>query len=134
HRDMKPGNILLSERGEAKVAAFGASFQHRKDFETTQLSGVGSPAYMSPEQIRMEDLTQQTDIYSLGVVRYRLLTGRLPFQGSSHAGLAYAILNAEPPRPAPPPPEPAALLDAIVLRAMREELSARHRSWRDLGK
>src|SRR3989449_7544880 len=75
---------------------------------------------MSPEQIRMENLTQQTDIYSLGVVMYRLLTGRLPFQVSSHAGLAYAILNAEPPRPATLRPELPALLDEIVMRAMRK--------------
>ena len=61
--------------------------------ETTQIKGVGSPAYMSPEQIRMEKLTQQTDIYSLGVTMYRLLTGRLPFEASSHVALTYAILN-----------------------------------------
>src|SRR5690349_22424064 len=66
HRDIKPGNILLSESGETKVSDFGASFQQRMQ-ETTQIAGVGSPAYMSPEQIRMEQITHQTDIYSLGV-------------------------------------------------------------------
>src|SRR5437879_11495639 len=133
HREMKPGNILLSERGEAKVADFGASFQHRKDFETTQLSGVGSPAYMSPEQIRMENLTQQTDIYSLGVVMYRLLTGRLPFQVARHAGLAYAILNAQPPPAATPRPELPALLAETGRRPMRRDLSERSRAWRGCG-
>src|SRR3989449_5063205 len=131
---MKPGNILLSERGEAKVADFGAPFQHRTDVETTQSSGAGSPAYMSPEEIRMKNLPQKTDIYSLGVVMYRLLTGRLPFQVSGHAGLAYAILNAEPPRPATLRPELPALLDDIVMRAMRKDLSERYRSWLDFGK
>ena len=80
HRDIKPGNILLSQSGETKVSDFGASFQQRPGMDTTQITGVGSPAYMSPEQIRMETLNQQTDIYSLGVTMYRLLTGRLPFE------------------------------------------------------
>src|SRR5215208_1829473 len=75
HRDIKPGNVLLSESGETKVSDFGASFQ-QKLMQTTQISGVGSPAYMSPEQIRMDPLTLQTDMYSLGVTMYRLLTGR----------------------------------------------------------
>ena len=99
HRDIKPSNILLSESGETKVSDFGASFQQRPSQDTTQLSGVGSPSYMSPEQIRMEVLTQQTDIYSLGVTMYQLLTGRLPFQASTQAGLSYAILNIVPVRP-----------------------------------
>src|SRR5437879_12960220 len=94
HRDIKPGNILLSENGDTKVSDFGASFQQRHGQETTQITGVGSPAYMSPEQIRMEDLTHQTDIYSLGVVMYRLLTGRLPYEANTQAGLSYAILKS----------------------------------------
>src|SRR5258708_25310723 len=79
HRDIKPGNILLSKSGDTKVSDFGASFQQRRDQDTTQLTGVGSPAYMSPEQIRTEAVTHHTHIYSVGVVIDRLLTGRLPY-------------------------------------------------------
>src|SRR3981081_3697904 len=61
HRDIKPGNILLSESGETKVGDFGASSQSRHGMESTQITGIGSPAYMSPEQIRLESLNQQTD-------------------------------------------------------------------------
>src|SRR5678815_917952 len=93
HRDIKPGNILLSKDGETKVSDFGAAYQQRQGLETSQMAGVGSPAYMSPEQIRMEKLNQQTDIYSLGVTMFRLLTGRLPFEATSYAGLTHAVLN-----------------------------------------
>src|SRR5258708_15435390 len=65
HRDIKPGNILLSKSGDTKVSDFGASFQQRRDQDTTQLTGVGSPAYISPEHIRTEHLTHQPQIYSL---------------------------------------------------------------------
>jgi serine/threonine protein kinase len=133
HRDIKPGNILLSQSGETKVSDFGASFQQKLQ-ETTQLSGVGSPAYMSPEQIRMEPLTHQTDIYSLGVTMYRLLTGRLPFGASTQAALNYAILNTDPTRPAKLRPELPGLLDAIVMKAMEKDPAARYASWLDFGK
>ena len=134
HRDIKPGNILLSESGETKVSDFGASFQQRPTQETTQIAGVGSPAYMSPEQIRMETLTQQTDIYSLGVTMYRLLTGRLPFQASTQAGLSYAILNTDPMRPMSLRPELPSLLDAIVMKAMNRDPAERYQSWLEFGK
>ena len=134
HRDIKPGNILLSQYGETKVGDFGASFQQRLGHETTQITGVGSPAYMSPEQIRMEALTHQTDIYSLGVTMYRLLTGRLPYQASTQAALTYAILNAVPLCPATLRPDLPPLLDQIVMKAINRDPKERYKSWLDFGK
>jgi eukaryotic-like serine/threonine-protein kinase len=133
HRDIKPGNVLLSANGETKVSDFGASF-HLKLQDTTQITGVGSPAYMSPEQVRMEPLTHQTDIYSLGVTMYRLLTGRLPFVASTQPALTYAILNTEAQRPATLRPDIPGLLDAIVMKAMERDPAARYQSWLDFGK
>ena len=134
HRDIKPGNILLSKSGDTKVSDFGASFQQRRDQDTTQLTGVGSPAYMSPEQIRTEDVTHQTDIYSLGVVMYRLLTGRLPYEANTQAGLSYAILNTPPSRPATLRPDLPPLLDEIVMKAIEKNTAARYKTWLDFGK
>ena len=134
HRDIKPGNILLSQYGETKVGDFGASFQQRLGHETTQITGVGSPAYMSPEQVRMETLTHQTDIYSLGVTMYRLLTGRLPYQATTQAALTYAILNVVPPRPAILRPDLPPLLDQIVIKAINKDPKERYKSWLDFGK
>ena len=134
HRDIKPGNILLSARGETKVSDFGASFQQRHGHTTTQIAGVGSPAYMSPEQIRMEPLTQQTDIYSLGVTMYRLLTGRLPYEATTQAALAYAIMNSQPAAPTTLRPDLPPLLDRIVRSAIAKDPAERYRSWLDFGK
>ncbi|MGH8668167.1 MAG: protein kinase domain-containing protein [Burkholderiales bacterium] len=134
HRDIKPGNILLSEKGETKVSDFGASFQQRHGHTTTQIAGIGSPAYMSPEQIRMEPLTHQTDIYSLGVTMYRLLTGRLPYEASTHAALAYAIMNTQPSAPAILRPDLPPLLNQIVCKAIAKDPAQRYRSWLDFGK
>jgi eukaryotic-like serine/threonine-protein kinase len=134
HRDIKPGNILLSEKGETKVSDFGASFQSRPGHTTTQITGIGSPAYMSPEQVRMEPLNQQTDIYSLGVTMYRLLTGRLPYTATTQAALAYAILNTRPAPPATLRPGLPPLLDRIVLKAMAKDPAQRYPSWLEFGK
>jgi eukaryotic-like serine/threonine-protein kinase len=134
HRDIKPGNILLSADGETKVGDFGASFQQRHGMESTQITGIGSPAYMSPEQIRLEALNHQTDIYSLGVVMYRLLTGRLPFEASTQAALTYAILNTEPARPLTLRPDLPEILDEIVMKAIRKDPDQRYKSWLEFGK
>jgi hypothetical protein len=134
HRDIKPGNILLSDQGETKVSDFGASFQSRPGSTTTQITGVGSPAYMSPEQVRMEPLNQQTDIYSLGVTMYRLLTGRMPFYATTQAALIYAIINTPPEPPATLRRDLPAVLDRIVLKAMAKDPKSRYASWLDFGK
>jgi eukaryotic-like serine/threonine-protein kinase len=134
HRDIKPGNVLLSEDGETKVGDFGASFQQRLADKTTQLKGIGSPAYMSPEQLRMEKLTQQTDIYSLGVTMFRLLTGRLPYEAGSHVALTYAILNTPPPLPSSFRPDLPPLLDEIVMKAIAKKPAERYPSWLEFGK
>ena len=134
HRDIKPGNILLSESGETKVGDFGASFQQRHGMESTQITGIGSPAYMSPEQVRMEALNHQTDIYSLGVVMYRLLTGRLPFEVATQAALTYAILNTVPRRPMALRPDLPEILDQIVMRAIQKDPAERYKTWLEFGK
>ena len=129
HRDIKPANILLvaPDGQDIKLSDFGAALYSAAD--TTQISGVGSPAYMSPQQVREVPLTHQTDIYSLGVVMYQLLTGRLPFEASNNFSLLYRITNEAPPPPAALRPEIPPELDAIVQRAMQKELSERYETW-----
>ena len=134
HRDIKPGNILYGADGDIKVSDFGASFQEAHSQETTQLSGVGSPAYMSPEQIRLDTLTQQTDIYSLGAVLYKLLTGRLPYSASNPLSLTYEILNVQPVPPSTFRPDVPQVLDEICLRAMQKDPAERYQGWMDMGK
>jgi hypothetical protein len=89
---------------------------------------------MSPEQVRMEDVTHQTDIYSLGVVMYRLLTGRLPYEANTQAALTYAILNSVPARPVTLRPDLSPLLDGIVMKAIEKDPADRYRTWLEFGK
>ena len=101
HRDIKPANILMQKEGDIKIADFGSALietQHVSQ-QMTQVAGVGSPAYMSPEQIQDQPLNHQTDIYSLGVTLYILLTGRMPFHAENSYSLLYQIMHSDPPPP-----------------------------------
>ena len=133
HRDIKPANILVvsPDAQDIKVSDFGAALFTAAD--TTQVSGVGSPAYMSPQQVREMPLTHQTDIYSLGVVMYQMLTGRLPFEASNNYSLLYRITNEAPTPAARVRPEVPSELDAIVRRAMQKELSDRYQTWTEFS-
>jgi serine/threonine protein kinase len=139
HRDIKPANILLTESagedggGEIKISDFGACFHMGSDQTQTQVMGVGSPAYMSPQQVQEQPLNHQTDIYSLGVLMYQLLTGRLPFQATSNYGLIYQICNNDAPPPSTFRQEVPAALDAVVARAMQRELGERYASWAEFS-
>jgi len=127
HRDIKPANILLAGETDIKISDFGAALTVAA--ETTQVSGVGSPAYMSPEQVKEESLTYQTDIFSLGVLMFQLLTGRLPFQGTNNYSMIYQIINVEPPRPIQVRPDIPPRVDAIVMRALQKDTSRRYQTW-----
>ena len=132
HRDIKPANILLQGKTNIKISDFGsAAIQNQ---QTTQVSGVGSPAYMSPEQVKELPLTHQTDIYSLGVVIYKLLTGKLPFDASNNFSMIYHILNIEPPPPSMFRPETPPELDAIVRRAMEKDMAKRYQTWDEFAR
>lgn len=131
HRDIKPANILLSGEADIKISDFGAALNTSSD--TTQITGVGSPAYMSPEQVREQSLTYQTDIFSLGVVFYQLLTGRLPFVGTNNYSIIYQIINVEPAPPSRFRSDLPPRVDAIVLRMLSKNTAERYQTWGDLA-
>jgi len=131
HRDIKPANILLAGESDIKISDFGAALTVAS--ETTQVSGIGSPAYMSPEQVKELPLTYQTDIFSLGVVMFQLLTGRLPFQGANNYSMIYQIINVEPPRPTQVRPDIPPRIDAIVMRALQKDTTKRYQTWEEFA-
>jgi eukaryotic-like serine/threonine-protein kinase len=132
HRDLKPGNVLLTRALDVKLSDFGVA---RIESAThTEITGVGSPAYMSPEQLADRPLSHQTDIYSLGAVMFQLLTGRLPYHAASAAELMRQITSAEPPRLRALRPGLPEALEEIVARAMRKDQGARYPSWREFGR
>ncbi len=123
HRDIKPSNVMLSNAGEIKVADFGLARQSsdisRLSALTLPGSVLGTPAYMSPEQAAGKDVDHRTDIYSLGVMTYELLTGEKPFRGSTYSEIRDQIINHDP-APlgvrAPVTPEIQALVDRMLAK------------------
>ncbi|TAJ94452.1 MAG: cyclic nucleotide-binding domain-containing protein [Gammaproteobacteria bacterium] len=98
HRDIKPSNILYTRDNQIKISDFSIAMVNRQDAKTTQFDGfIGSPLYMSPEQINEWEITSASDLFSLGVVMYELLTGYNPFKADTLYGIAQKITNTEPP-------------------------------------
>jgi eukaryotic-like serine/threonine-protein kinase len=133
HCDLKPANILVSpDCTTVKVSDFGAALY--ENAEHTQLRGVGSPAYMSPEQIQDEEINHQTDIYSLGVVMYQMLTGRLPLQANNHASLTYQVVNVVPQPPSAFRKEIPDAVDRLVMQALQKKPENRHATWAEFSR
>lgn len=132
HRDVKPANIMLQADGNVKVTDFGTAVS--VSGEATQLLGlVGSPYYMSPEQVREETLTYQSDMFSLGVVMYELLTGQRPFEAETEFAILYKIGTEDPTPPSVLRPELPRELDEVVLRALAKKPQHRYPGWAEFA-
>ncbi len=133
HRDIKPGNIMVLKDGRVKVMDFGIARLAENSVKTQTGTLLGSPQYMSPEQIAATGLDGRSDIFSLGVVLYEMLTGARPFAGEDVTSLLISIANmaAKPPRhlqPALPP-----VIDQIVARALKKRPEERYQSMAELA-
>ncbi|MDY6919387.1 MAG: serine/threonine-protein kinase [Pseudomonadota bacterium] len=128
HRDIKPGNIIYDQAsGQVKVADFGIA-RIVDDSKTKTGDMLGSPVYMSPEQLKGEKVTGASDIYSLGVTFYQLLTATLPFTGDSIANLAYQILNKKYVSVRERRPELSAAVVRVVNKALQKDAAKRYAS------
>ncbi|MFZ1244354.1 MAG: serine/threonine-protein kinase [Azonexus sp.] len=136
HRDIKPANIMIAAGDEPKIADFGLALNMNKDMDrdSTFIMGVGSPAYMSPEQIKGYPLNQKTDLYSLGVLMFQLLTGRLPFRANNQATLIYRIINTDAPAVTALNPNLPEGLNGIMRRALEKDLYSRYRNGTEFAK
>lgn len=96
HRDLKPSNIVLNNQGEPKLIDFGLAIIHEGEKLTRDGTVMGTVSHMSPEQIRGEEIDHRTDIWSLGVILYQIVSGKLPFRGGNDQAVLYSILNNSP--------------------------------------
>ncbi|MDE3205414.1 MAG: Stk1 family PASTA domain-containing Ser/Thr kinase [Acidobacteriota bacterium] len=133
HRDVKPGNVLIDDRAQVKVADFGIARAIGTSEDLTQTGSVmGTATYFSPEQAQGYPVDPRSDVYSLGVVLYEMVTGRPPFTGDNPVSIAYKHVKEPPPRPGTVAPGVPAALEAIILKAMAKEPVDRYQSAEDM--
>src|SRR6201986_2846728 len=127
HRDLKPQNVIVDPEGKAVVTDFGIA--RAGVSEITQTGSVmGTPHYLSPEQAQGFEVTAVSDLYSVGVILYEALTGRVPFEGESAVAVAMKQVSQTPQRPSSINPRVSPALDAVVMRALEKDPGQRFQS------
>ncbi len=132
HRDIKPANIMVTENFAVKVMDFGIA--HFKSSSMTQTGvAMGTPNYISPEQLKGKEVTPSSDIFSLGVVLYELLTHTKPFTAENISTLVYKIINEEPPPPSKLDPKVPPLFDMVLRKSLSKDPANRYHSAKELA-
>jgi serine/threonine protein kinase len=133
HRDVKPANILITPHGRAKIADFGIARMRSAETQTQTGVILGSPKYLSPEQVVGKRADHRSDVFSLGVILYQCLTGSTPFNGDGVSALMYQITNHNPPPPSTLNPQVPVMLDYILAKALAKSVDERYQSAGDFA-
>ena len=134
HRDLKPANIRFDAEGNLKILDFGIAHLSEETQITVPGTSLGTPSYMSPEQIRGEPVDPRSDVFSLGVMLYELIAGTRPFTGPTHAAIFESIAQTQPPSLRQAAPNAPAAADTVVRRALQKNPADRYQDVADMAR